>query len=174
MSNFSAQIKINASKEQVWAVLSDLGSIYKWNPGVSHSYSTSESSGGEGATRHCDIQTPLKGYLEERAFDWREGESFKIDIYDTNFPLKRNVVQFSLRTDGSDTVVEVSPEYQLKFGALGAVMDRLAFNRQFRKGMTGLLTGLKYYVETGEEVIDRVPIKEGGSRQQRSGSNHPA
>ena len=157
MSNFSAQIKINAPKEQVWAVLSDLGSIYKWNPGVSHSYCTSDSSGGEGATRHCDIQTPLKGYLEERAFDWREGESFKIEIYDTNFPLKRNIIQFSLRADGSYTIVEVSPEYQLKFGALGAVMDRLAFNRQFRKGMKGLLEGLKYHVETGEEVGDRVP-----------------
>ena len=157
MSNFSAHIKINAPKEQVWAVLSDLGSIYKWNPGVSHSYSTSESSGSEGATRHCDIKSPLKGYLEERAFDWRDGEGFKIDIYDTNFPLKRNVVQFSLRADGSDTIVEVSPEYQLKFGALGAVMDRLAFNRQFRKGMKGLLEGLRYHVETGEEVGDRVP-----------------
>ena len=60
------------------------------------------------------------------------------------------MVQFSLRADGSDTVVEVSPEYQLKFGVLGVVMDRLSFNRQFRKGVTGLLTGLKYYVETGE------------------------
>ncbi len=36
-------------------------------------------------------------------------------------------------------------------------MDRLAFNRQFRKGMKGLLEGLRYYVETGEEVGDRVP-----------------
>ncbi len=36
-------------------------------------------------------------------------------------------------------------------------MDRLAFNRQFRKGMKGLLEGLKYHVETGEEVGDRVP-----------------
>ena len=59
-------------------------------------------------------------------------------------------------------------------GQVRVGMDRLAFNRQFRKGMTGLLTGLKYYVETGEEVIDRVPTKEGASRQQRSGSNHPA
>ena len=52
MSNFTAQIKITAPKEQVWAVLSDLGSIYKWNPGVAPSYSTSGSRGGEGATRH--------------------------------------------------------------------------------------------------------------------------
>ena len=157
MGNFSANIKINASKEQVWEVLSDLGSIYKWNPGVSHSYSTSDGGGGEGATRHCDIQTPLKGYLEERAFDWREGEGFKIDIYDTNFPWKRNVLAFSLRAESGETVVEVSPEYQLKFGVLGALIDRLAFNRQFRKGMKGLLEGLKYHVETGEEVTDRVP-----------------
>ena len=157
MGNFSANIKINAPKERVWEILSDLGSIYKWNPGVSHSYSTSEGGGGEGATRHCDIKSPLKGYLEERAFDWREGEGFKIDIYDTNFPLKRNVIQFSLHSEGGDTIVEVSPEYQLKFGVLGAVMDRLAFSRQFRQGIQGLLEGLKYHVETGEEVADRVP-----------------
>ena len=157
MGKFNAHIKINAPKEQVWEVLSDIGSIYKWNPGVTHSYATSEGSGGEGATRHCDIQTPLKGYLEERAFDWNEGEGFKIDIYDTNFPLKRNVIQFALRADGGGTIIEVSPEYQLKFGALGAVMDRLVFNRQFRKGMKGLLEGLKYHVETGEEVGARVP-----------------
>ena len=55
MSNFSAHIKINAPKELVWAVLSDLGSIYKWNPGVSHSYCTSDSSGGEG---YGDFTTP--------------------------------------------------------------------------------------------------------------------
>ncbi len=44
MSNFSAHIKINAPKEQVWAVLADLGSIYKWNPGIARSYSTSDST----------------------------------------------------------------------------------------------------------------------------------
>ena len=157
MGRFSAQIRIDAPKEKVWAVLADLGSIHKWNPGVSHSYSTSEHQQGEGATRHCDIQNP-KGYLEERALDWREGEGFKIDIYDSNFPIKRNLIQFSVRADGDGTIVEVSPDYKFKFGLLGSVLDRLILGRQLRKGMAGLLAGLKYHVETGELVADKVPI----------------
>ena len=74
MSTFSTRIQINAPKEKVWEVLAELGDVYKWNPGVSHSYSTSESSQGEGVTRHCDLQSSGRniGYLEERlpAIGW--------------------------------------------------------------------------------------------------------
>ena len=159
MGAFSTEIRINAPKEKVWGVLADLGGIYKWNPGVSHSRSTSEASGGEGATRHCDLANP-KGYLEERAFDWREGEGFKIDIYESSFPIERNVVEFSLRADGDGTIVSVSPDYQLKFGPIGALIDKLVAGRQLRKGMENLLAGLKYHVETGELVGDSVPASE--------------
>ncbi len=158
MGSFKAQIKIDATKEEVWEVLADLGNIYRWAPGVTYSCSTSEEGQGEGATRHCDIQLgPIKGYLEERAFDWRDGEGFKIEIYASSLPAKRIIVQFTVRADGDGTVVEVSPEFQLKFGVLGVVMDRLMFGPQFRKGFSGLLAGLKHYVETGEVVTDRIP-----------------
>lgn len=158
MASFKAEIKIDASKERVWEVLSDIGNIYQWNPSVTHSYSTSEEGSGEGATRHCDVQQgPIKGYLEERAFDWREGEGYKIQVYDSSLPVKEIVVRFNLKADGDHTVVEVSPEYQFKFGALGLVLDRLMFGPQFRKGMAGLLAGLKHYVETGEQVTNKVP-----------------
>ena len=159
MGSFSTEIRIDAPREKVWAVLADLGGIYKWNPGVSHSRSTSESSGGEGATRHCDLSSP-KGYLEERAFDWREGDGFKIDIYESSFPFERNVVEFSVRADGDGTIVSVSPDYQLKFGPIGALVERLILGRQLRKGMANLLAGLKYHVETGELVGDTVPASE--------------
>ena len=85
MARFSTAIKINAPREKVWEVLADLGSISKWNPGVSNSHSTSTETGGEGATRHCDLQNAKGGsigFLEERAFDWRDGEGFIIDVYE--------------------------------------------------------------------------------------------
>ena len=156
MPQFTSQIRIDAPKEKVWEVLADLGGIYKWNPGVSHSYSTSESNSGEGATRHCDLQS-RNDYLKERAVDWKEGEGFKIDIYETNLPLKRNVIQFSIEAERDGTLVKVSPDYAIKFGWLGSLMDILMVRRQFRKGMNDLLAGLKYHVETGELVADRVP-----------------
>ena len=156
MPRITATAKINASKEQVWEVLADLGAIYKWNPGVSKSYLTSGLAQGDGAERHCDLGT--KGdFLKERALDWREGEGFKIEVYDTNLPLKRNVVTFSLQSDGEGTVVSVSPDYELKFGPIGVVMDLLFARRQLRRGMEDLVAGLKYHVETGELVGDSLP-----------------
>ena len=41
---------INAPQDKVWSTLADLGSIYKWNPGVEKSHSTSDVANGEGAT----------------------------------------------------------------------------------------------------------------------------
>ena len=156
MGAFTTEIRIDAPKEKVWDVLADLGGIYKWNPGVSHSSSTSESSGGEGATRHCDLQNP-SGYLEERAFDWREGEGYKIDIFESSFPIERNVIEFTVRADGDGTIVTVAPDYRLKFGPIGTLIDKLAAGRQLRKGMENLLAGLKYHVETGDLVGDALP-----------------
>jgi len=94
---------------------------------------------------------------EERGFDWREGEGFKIDIYESNLPLRSNVVTFALAESAGGTRVSVSPNYTLKFGPFGMLMDKLMVRRQFEQGMEGLLAGLKYHVETGNEVGDKVP-----------------
>ena len=156
MAVFSVQIRIDAPKEGVWAVLADIGGIYRWNPGVIHSYSTSENNEGNGATRHYDLYSP-KGYLKERVIDWREEQGFKIDIYETNLPIERNVVEFSVEADGNSTIVEVTPDYAIKYGVLGALMDRLFIQRKLKHGMHGMLAGLKYHVETGELVGTEVP-----------------
>ena len=156
MAHFSAQIRINATKEKMWEVLADFGEIYRWNPGVRNSYSTSESGHGLLATRHCEL---LKGddYLDENILEWRDGECFKVNIYKTNLPLHRNVVQFSIEADESGTIVTVAPDYVLKYGLLGRLMNQIVVRRKFKKGMEDLLTGLKYHIETGELVGDRVP-----------------
>ena len=160
MTRFSTAIKINSPKEIVWEVLADLGSIYKWNPGVSRSHSTSPETGGEGAMRHCDLQNAKGGsigYLEERAFDWRDGEGFTIDVYESNLPLKRNHVRFDLESNGDGTIVTITPDYALKFGPLGVLADLLIGRRQLKKGMTDMAGGLKYYIETGGLVEKSVP-----------------
>lgn len=160
MPRFSTTVSIDAPKQRAWEVLADLGSIYKWNPGVSQSHTTSPDTGGEGATRHCDLQNSKGGsigYLEERAFDWREGEGFTIDVYESNLPIKRNHVRFDLESSGGTTIATITPDYELKFGPLGVLADLLVGRRQLRKGMAGLAAGLKYHVETGGLVEKSVP-----------------
>ena len=87
MGSFSEQTIIDAPRERVWEVLAEIGSIERWNPGVKRSFATSPKPGGEGATRHCDLQRASgrpAGHLEERAFDWRELEGFRIEITESS------------------------------------------------------------------------------------------
>ncbi len=160
MTKLNIEMRINAPKETVWEVLAYLGIIYKWKPGVSHSYSTSSETVGEGAMRHCDLQNAKGGsigYLEERAFDWRDGEGFTIDIYESNLPLKRNHVRFDLESNGDGTIVTITPDYALKFGPLGVLADLLIGRRQLKKGMADMAAGLKHHIETGGLVDKSVP-----------------
>jgi hypothetical protein len=156
MASFSTHIRINATKEQVWAVLADFGGIYRWNPGVRNSFSTSDIKQGTLATRRCELLTG-DDYLDERVLEWVDGESFKVEIYDTNLPLHKNIVEFSIESTDSGAVVTVTPDYTLKYGPVGWLMDRIMVRQLFNSGMEDLLSGLKYYVETGEVVGDRIP-----------------
>lgn len=132
MAYFSTQIRINATKEQVWEVIADFGEIYRWNPGVRHSFSTSESNHGLLATRRCEL---LKGddYLDEQILEWRDGESFKVELSETNLPLHRSVVEFSIKADGNGTIVTVAPDYALKYGLLGRLMNQIVVRPKFKK-----------------------------------------
>ena len=147
MATVRADTVIDAPAEAVWAVLADLGGIARWNPGVRSSRSTSTAPSGEGATRHCDL--PGGRWLKERATDWREGESFRIVIEESNMPLKSSTVRFSVEPVASGTRVSVEPEYELRGGGLGRLLDRLVVRRLYVRGFRDLLGGLKDHVETG-------------------------
>ena len=155
MTQVATELHIDAPKEKVWEVLADLGGIDKWNPGVARSRWTSEQRQGIGASRHCDLQNP-SGTLEERAIEWREGEGYTIDVYESSLPLK-NTVEFAIKPEGAGTRASVTVDYRLKYGPVGALLDVLFVRRQIQKGFDRLVAGLKYHVETGDPVDDKVP-----------------
>ena len=64
MGEFLEKTLIAASQDQVWAALADIGSIYKWNPGVEGSKQTSEGEVVLGSSRMCDLGG--KNYLDEQ------------------------------------------------------------------------------------------------------------
>lgn len=145
MSTFSIDRKINAPVDDVWQALADIGHIYQWNPGVVHSEVTSEDVAGLGAERHCNLGG--KNYLDETVVAWEVGKRLTMRIVGTNLPFQRADIRFSLSPDGEGTVVTVSPEYTLKFGIVGQMLDAVFVRRNYEKGMADLLAGLKQHVE---------------------------
>jgi len=148
MPAFETETTIAAPVEDVWAALADIGNIYAWNPGVIQSHNTSEATEGLGATRYCDLGD--SNFLNEEVVAWEPGERLTMRIVGTNLPFETADIRFILRPEGDKTVVTVSPEYRLKFGPLGSLMDRFYVRGTYQKGMGRLLQGLKEYVENGD------------------------
>jgi uncharacterized protein YndB with AHSA1/START domain len=147
LSSFATDIKINAPVEQVWQALADIGNIYLWNPGVVASHRTTEQTEGVGACRYCDLGG--NNYLDEKVVEWEDNKRLTMRIVGTNLPFKTADIRFTLQPDHGATVVTVSPDYELRFGLLGVLLDHLYVRRTYLRGMEALLAGLKRHVESG-------------------------
>lgn len=145
MATFTTSTIINAPADQVWATLADIGSISVRNPGVTDSHLTSDVDSCLGATRHCDLGS--RNYLKEEVVEFVSGEALTMRITKTNLPFQNADIRFHLKPQGVATRVSVSPDYQLKFGPIGGLMDRLMVRRTYEKGMASLLRGLKDHIE---------------------------
>lgn len=146
MSAFIETIQISAAPEVVWSALADIGNISEWNPGVKSSKQTSSGAVAVGATRHCDLGG--KNYLNEELVAFEPCRRMTLRITDTNLPFKSADIRFTVMPSGADTLVTVSPIYELKFGVIGRVLDKLMVRAQYSQGMRDLLQGLKTFVET--------------------------
>jgi len=145
MGTFAESIVIDAPKDVVWKVLADIGSIHQWNPGVVDSHLTTSGAVKLGARRRCELGG--KNYLDEQVIEWAPGKALTMRIIETNLPFKTADIRFTLGSRDSETYVTVSPQYELKFGLLGALLDAVYVRFQYRRGMVNLLKGLKRHIE---------------------------
>lgn len=154
------KMKIDAPKNHVWEVVSDLGGIQNYNPGVKKSYYNTEIKSDVGAGRVCEFY-PM-GKVDERATTWKEGDSYTLHIKPIEkLPFfKEGFAHFKLTTDGNgSTLVEVDFKYHTTGGILGKMMNSLALRRNFEKGFENILMGLKKHIEEGVIITNASSLK---------------
>ena len=149
MSTVTRQIEINAPVEVVWEAIADFGGVYKWAPNVTSSYSTTEANEGVGAGRHCEV--PGVGGIDEEIVDWKDGTSYKYQVENIG-PIGKLVNEWSVTSDGNKSLVTTNASYRMRFGIIGAIMDRLIVRRSIRKAIAQGQSGLKGYVETRKPI----------------------
>ena len=150
MSKLTRQVLIKASKERVWEILADFGTVSNWAPTISESHITTEATRGVGAERACEHAK--MGHIEERIVAWDEGSSLSYDVISgLPFPMKslNNVWSVSDADDGA--VVTLTMDFRMGLGPLGALPALMA-RPMMRKEMGVSLAGLKHHVETGDLV----------------------
>jgi uncharacterized protein YndB with AHSA1/START domain len=148
MSKVSAEIHIDAPREKVWEILSDLGAVSVWNPVIANSYYTTEAKGGVDAGRHCDF--PDGGFVRERVAEWKPGDGMRLDIIEGSVPFDDFYGAYQLRAEGTGTVVTLTLGFEVK---PGAPVEPLEAERQNHEELIpAVLAGLKHYAETGQPL----------------------
>ncbi len=141
MRSIKVSRRIHSAPGKVWAVLADFPNIATWNTGVAKSFATSDSTGGVGAQRHCDL-APF-GELEETVRVWDDTRRMVISIDSAKkLPIVHGEATFVLSPADDGTEISVNYAYKPKFGLLGQIMGSLALDRQFTKGFKGFLKDL--------------------------------
>ncbi|MBI3525451.1 MAG: SRPBCC family protein [Betaproteobacteria bacterium] len=140
-------IRIAAPPEKVWAVLADLEAVQHYNAGIKHAKYITVAREGIGASRHCDLKP--KGWVKERVIAWEPQNAMTMELYESQWPLKFMRWRTTLSPDGAGTRVSQQMEYQIKFGLLGTLLDKLVMRRKLDQTLTEVFASLKRFVETG-------------------------
>jgi carbon monoxide dehydrogenase subunit G len=147
MAELHNEIRIDAPLERVWEVLANLEAVQHYNPGVTRARYLSSQREGVGASRECEMKP--KGRVRERVIGWEPGKAITMELYASDWPIRYMRWRTALEADGAGTRVTQRMDYQLKFGVLGAILDRLVMRRKLGGIIQETFQQLRRYVETG-------------------------
>jgi len=152
MSTISVSREIPASVSEVWAVLADFGGIHRYNASVERSpINKGTPPSGVGSERTCQLYDG--NHLQERIVESIEERKLTIDIFESSMPLKSAQGVMTLEPlSPRMTRITTSMEYDVKYGPVGVVLDRLMVKRMLEPGLNMLLAGLDHHVMTGETI----------------------
>lgn len=137
---------IEAPKEQVWAVLSDVANVHLWVGPIQSAHCQGEQTSGVGTVRVCQLNGGMT--VSEEWIEWNEGSSFTYQA--TPMPLFRSAKnQWSVQAVGEKTLLTTESEVILKGGIFGRLLEPFMRIMTSRMGSDSL-AAFKFLVETGE------------------------
>jgi uncharacterized protein YndB with AHSA1/START domain len=145
-------VTIAAKGQDVWRILTELDNYAEWESGYVSSAYTSDQHRGLGTRREVRLKSPMgvRRALHE-VTHWEEDTVIAWAAIESNFPFLKTAEQtVTLRPEGGTTKVENRMAYELKYGSLGSLVDRLMFNKVVTGAAESFLESLKARAESGD------------------------
>ena len=145
MTVISHRLEASCPPSALWALLSDLEAVQRYNPTVRTARSLDGCRTGVGASRSCELEP--KGRVVERVTAWEEGEAVGFEVVESDWPIHfmRWTTRIAPRDGGS--VVTQDLEYQVKFGPMGWLLDNLVMRRKLRTMLDEILAAFIAHAE---------------------------
>lgn len=144
----TTEVLINTSNERIWdALFTKLGEAFLYNPNIERSHNTNDKLGEVGCERQCNMSS--KTYVREKITKANPLKSITVDLIGGNMPMiKEMQIVFDLTKIKVDqTNVFLTAHFNTKALFIGVFAKAM-----FKKMLTNVLIGLKYYLETGRSI----------------------
>lgn len=131
--------------DRVWALLADLEAVGRYNPGVQRASIEGTQRSGVGATRSCDLLP--KGRVVERVTHWEGGRALGLEVAESDWHIHfmRWVTRVEPAAGGAR--ITQSLEYDVKFGPLGWLLDRMVMRRKLTATLDAVFASLVRHAE---------------------------
>ena len=143
MSMMRVSLNINAPASQVYQVIGDFFGIARFHPYITAVDKAVDKGDGVGSVRICHFKDGTQ--VTEAIKEWHQGSGYKVELSGYSLPLKYAFAEFSVLPGESfnTSVATMVMRYQVKYGPLGALMDRLMMRRMLKKRFADILKGLE-------------------------------
>lgn len=147
MTTIQHEVFASRSPEHVWAMLADLEAVQEYNPGVRRAAIEGPQRRGVGARRSCDLLPA--GRVVERVTHWEDGSALGLEVVESDWPI--HFMRWTTRIEAHErgTRITQSLEYQVKFGPIGWLLDRVVMKRKLATTLDAVFASLVRHVENG-------------------------
>jgi hypothetical protein len=142
MPTITVDRKTKASAARAWDLMSDFGAIDAFNPTLKESHLLDGSCEiGLGAERQCTLKDG-KNYIHERVVDWKEGRSYRIEVFGGTMPLDDLQAELAVDPSGTGALLRMTMQYRPRWGLLGRLIEPVLLRPMMRRMMRKVIDGL--------------------------------
>ena len=137
MTTIHHDVEARCPPDKVWALLSDLEAVQRYNNTVKSAAVKGNQRSGVGAQRVCQLVP--KGEVVERVTQWENQRSIGFEITASDWPINYMRWVTTLEPKGpAATRITQNLEYQVKFGPVGWLLDTLVMKRKLKSTLDGV------------------------------------
>jgi len=147
MTTIHHEVRAHCPPERVWALLSDLEAVQRYNPTVRAAAIAGELRTGVGAERVCELVP--NGRVVERVTHWEDGRAVGLEVAESDWPIHFMRWVTRVEPSGSTTRITQELEYEVKLGPLGWLLDHLVMRRKLTATLDQVFASLVKHAEAG-------------------------
>ena len=152
-SKFTVSSHLGAPHNRVWELISDIGNISIYHPGVEVSKYLTTQTFGVG-TRAVWIFPQDKGQVVERVYEYKRDEKIGIEFVSGSLPVRLARTMFIVsKASENTTYIEIQMTYQINGGFFGWILAELIAKSRLQARMLLFLEGLEQYIQTGTKLV---------------------